>query len=245
MKAPTSIKEAQALLGLANYYRRFVEDFAGVVHPIQKSITIKPYVWTLDCVEALSRLRANLTADSCLSLPDFNKRFLVDTDACDSGIGAVLSQEFEDSSSKLVEKPIEFFSKHHNAQQLKYSTTEKELMAIVLAVEHWKFFLFGKPFVVRTDHQPLKWLLTSNVQSPRVTRWRIRLEMFDFEVIYRRGQHNANADCLSRLTIPPDTEDSYEPEEFIVCVICVTDESAEIFNMMATVAHSIKLKMRH
>jgi hypothetical protein len=107
-------------------------------------------------------------------------------------------------------KPVAFFSKHLSETQQKYSTSERELLAIVLSCEHFRKLLYGVKFHVYTDHQPLKALLTANELSQRLARWLSRLEMFDMEIHYREGKKNGNADGLSRMAVEPATEEEDE-----------------------------------
>jgi hypothetical protein len=107
-----------------------------------------------------------------------------------------------------VERPIEYFSRNLNKAEKNYSTTEKEPLAIVAATEHFKFYLYGKPFRVRSDHQPLKFLMSSSQPVSRLARWLIRLEKYEFEIEYRAGKKHGNADGMSRLV-----HEQEEPDE--------------------------------
>ncbi len=101
---------------------------------------------------------------------------------------------------------MSYFCKRLSKPQQNYSTSERELSAIVLAVEHFKQFLYGKRFKIITDHQPLRTLLTSDNMSARLARWLSRLQLFGFEIEYRPGKNHGNADGLSRLALEPSTE---------------------------------------
>ena len=127
-----------------------------------------------------------------LQLPNCKKPFRFDADACQYGVGAALEQPCDEDDTKW--KPVAFFSKHLSETQQKYSTTERELLAIILACEHFRQMLYGVKFNVVTDHRPLKDLLTSTNLSPRLARWLSRLEMFDPVITYREGKKHGNAD---------------------------------------------------
>ncbi len=119
-------------------------------------------------------------------LPDFNQQFQVEADACNIGLGGVSSQLL-----KNFFRPVSYFNKRLSKPQHKYLTSERELLAIVFAVEHFDFYM---RFKVITDHQPLRTLLTSDNMSARLARWLSRLQLFEFEIEYRPGKNQGNAD---------------------------------------------------
>ena len=140
-----------------------------------------------------------LTTYPILCHPDFNEAFIVQTDASDEGLGAVLCQRIDG-----VEKVIKYLSRALQPCEKKWATREKEALAILWACEELRPYIIGNKFIVETDHQSLQWLRT--VKSPaRQCRWAIRLNEFDFEIRYRKGKSNANADCLSRLPLLEDS----------------------------------------
>ena len=175
-----------SFLGLASYYRKYVKDFSTL--PKEQ--------------HSFDQLKNCLTTDPVLALPDFDRPFRVECDASNYGIGAVLSQQYGKDW-----KPVCYYSKHLSSTQQRYSTSERELLAIVLAIEHFRQFLHGTTFTVLTDHQPLRALLTAESPSARLSRWLTRMQLFDFVIEYRSGKNNNNADGLSRLT-DPDTAES-------------------------------------
>ena len=219
---PTNLTQVQSFLGLAQYYRKFIEFFSAIAAPLyfltskdgcEKDGTLK---WSELCEKAFNQLRSILTSDSFLVLPDMSLMFRLDTDACNSGVGAVLSQ-FQDGAWR----PIGYFSRGLNKAQKNYSTTEKELLAIVLAIEYFHQYLYGHLFEVYVDHQPLSWLLSCSKPNARLARWLIRLGNYDFKIIYRSGKKHCNADALSRWSIeePPVVEDDDEGTPLIINVI--------------------------
>ena len=141
----------------------------------------KAFDWNSDCQKAFDQLKSIITSDQVLLLPDFDKPFRIDTDASLTGVGAVLSQEKDGSW-----RPVAFFSKHLTKRQQNYSTSERELLSIVLAIEHFKQFIYGRPVTVYTDHQPLKYLLTVDEPAQRLARWLDQLRMFDLTIEYRK-----------------------------------------------------------
>ena len=129
-----------------------------------------------------------------LKSPDFRRPFLVQTDASDRGVGAVLRQLDEEG----IEHPVAYFSKKLQPREEKYATVEKECLAIKLAVQAFRVYLIGQPFEVQTDHHALEWLHRLKENNARLSRWSLALQPFDFKVVHRAGTANANADGLSR-----------------------------------------------
>ena len=129
-----------------------------------------------------------------LRSPDFDKEFILQTDASDRGIGAVLSQ-IEDG----LDHPVGYFSKKLLPREERYSTVEKECLAIRLAVEAFRVYLLGRNFVIQTDHRSLQWLERLKETNPRLCRWSLAMQPYCFKVVHRAGSANQNADSLSRL----------------------------------------------
>ena len=211
MERPKSVKKLKGFLGFASYYRKYIRDFAKIASPlIRATLRTTKLVWNDDCEQAFCKLKQILTSELVLQLPDFKKPFRVDADACQYGVGAALEQPCDDTNKRW--KPVAFFSKHLSETQQKYSTSERELLAIILACEHFKQMLYGAKFQIVTDHRPLKTLLSSTNLSPRLSRWLSRLEMFDPEITYREGKKHGNADGLSRMAVEnPDEVDDVIP----------------------------------
>ena len=209
-KRPSTLTQLQSFLGLSGYYRKFIMNFARIASPLYKLTTkeeaanAKQLNWNDDCEKAFNKLRTELTSSTVLILPDFTKKFVLDCDACNTGIGAVLQQEVNG-----VLRPVAYFSKPLNKAERNYSTTEKELLAMVRAMEANHEYLFGREFDVRVDHQPLSWLLSCKNPNARLARWLIRISNYTFRIIYRSGKQHTNADALSRW---PIIEDGKMPE---------------------------------
>ena len=154
-------------------------------------------VWTNQCEEAFQTLKRLLCSAPVLKGPDFNKPFILQTDASERGIGAVLSQLDENQE----EHPIAFFSKKLLTREEKFSTIEKECLAIKLACQSFRVHLLGRPFLIQTDHRALEWLDRLKENNARLTLWSLVLQPFQFEVKHRPGRDNGNADALSRAPI--------------------------------------------
>ena len=195
---PQNLSDVRSFLGLATYYQRFVPDFSTIAAPLHH-LTKKevPFVWTQQCETAFNTLKSLLMTPPVLAYPDFSEgagRFILDTDASDFAIGAVLSQEQSDG----VERVIGYGSRSlHNGEE-NYCTTRREMLAVVYFAEHFKYYLLGKKFLCRTDHMALRWLLNFKEPSGQVARWMERLAEFDFDVEHRPGRLHGNADAMSR-----------------------------------------------
>lgn len=144
--------------------------------------------------KSFNEIKNILISEPLLQYPDFNKEFLVITDASQEALGAVLSQ-----GPLGKDKPTSYASRTLNKAERNYSTTEKELLAVVWAVKQFRPYVWGRHFKVITDHRPLKWLMRLKDPGSRLTRWTIKLTEYDFEVIHRSGRSNSNADALSRI----------------------------------------------
>lgn len=192
---PKSKKHIKQFLGLAGYYRKFIKDFSKIASPLLKLLRAdQEFIFTESCRLAFNTLRAELCSDRVLMFPNFAKPFFLTTDACDYAIGGVLEQ-LDDNNQR---RPIAYASRTLNSAEKNYSTIEKELLAIVWAVKHFRPYLYGRKFTIRTDHQPLKWLFNLKDPSSRLMRWRIKLEEYDYVIEYVKGQLNTLADALSR-----------------------------------------------
>lgn len=191
---PANIKELQSFLGLSNFYRRHVQDYAAITKPLthllKKGVT---FDWTPECDRAMQRVKDILTSSPLLAYPDFEKPFILSCDASDFAVGCVLSQE-----QNGEEKPIGYASRQLNKAERNYGTTEKELLAVVFGVNYFRCYLYGRPFTVVTDHAALQWMLSLKDPSSRLTRWALRLSEFDYTVKHKPGKLHQNADALSR-----------------------------------------------
>ncbi|CAH8642613.1 unnamed protein product [Dicrocoelium dendriticum] len=195
---PTSAEDVRQFLGLASYYRRFIRNFADIAGPLHR-LTEKgrTFNWTPQCAKAFEFLRRALTNSPILSFPDLSPsagQFILDTDASDTGIGAVLSQVGSDG----LEHVIAYGSRCLSKPERNYCVTRKELLALVVYTKHFRHLLLGQRFVVRTDHQALKWLQSFRDPEGQVARWQELLQEYNFECVHRPGRQHCNADALSR-----------------------------------------------
>ncbi|KAL1139969.1 hypothetical protein AAG570_006946 [Ranatra chinensis] len=145
-----------------------------------------------------------------IKFPDFEKQFILTTDASQVAVGAVLSQGEGDS-----ERPIAFASKKLTPAETRYSTIERELLGIVWATKHFRPYLLGRQFKIKTDHKPLVWVKKLDETSARINRWKETLAAYNFEIVHTKGRDNVVADCLSRQVNPIDDVDADYAERFL------------------------------
>ena len=152
------------------------------------------FIWSKECQHAFDELKQQLSTAPVLKFPDFREPFELQTDASNFALGAVLAQNI--AGKEFV---VAYASRQLSPTECKYATIEKEALAIKWAVQHFRPYLYGRHFIVKTDHNPLRWLMNMTESSSKLARWALMLQEYDFEIIHRRGSENANADCLSRM----------------------------------------------
>ena len=187
--SPTSVSKVRSFHGLASFYRRFVKDFSSIAAPITEVIKKDVgFKWGEEQEKAFQVIKEKLTHAPLLALPNFAKTFEVECDASGLGIGAVLMQEG---------RPIAYFSEKLSGAALKYPTYDKELYALVQALETWQHYLWPKEFVIHTDHESLKHLKGQHKLNKRHARWMEFVETFPYVIRYKQGKENIVADALS------------------------------------------------
>lgn len=191
---PTSVKEVQSFLGLASYYRRFIGGFANIARPLhQLTEKGREFIWTNECDCAFSELKEHLLTAPVLAYPDPEKSYILDTDASNVGIGAVLSQEVGGK-----ERVIAYASRALSKPERNYCVTRRELLAVVVYLKHFRQYLYGSKITVRTDHGALRWLLNFRDPQAQMARWLQVIAEYDIEIVHRAGRSHSNADSLSR-----------------------------------------------
>ena len=198
---PDTVRKMRQFLGVVNYYRRFLPAAASKLQQLTDMTkgcskhSNKKLVWTKEAQLTFQTIKDEMRTLIMLAHPSPNAATTLATDASATAVGAVLQQEID---GQIV--PIAFFSKGLDAAQQKYSTYDRELIAIFLAIRHFSYFLEGRKFAVLTDHRPLTSALTTNSQtlSPRVTRQLAFISQFDCRINHVRGEENTVADALSR-----------------------------------------------
>lgn len=199
--SPSTVKQVRQFLGIASWFRRFIPNFSTIAAPLTTLLRKKhTFVWSLDQEGAFRTIKEKLVSAPVLCCPDFSRPFVIQTDASDYGIGAVLTQEYPDG-----EHVISYISRSLNRAERNYSTTQKECLAVIWAVEKFRGYVEGYRFTVITDHHSLVWL--QNLQNPtgKLCRWALRLQAFDFEIVHRKGSSHVVPDALSRAVTKLDT----------------------------------------
>ena len=196
---PLNVKELQSFLGLASYYMKFILGFSIIAEPLyqlcRKTVS---FSWLKEQQSAFEELKDRLVSAPVLAYPDFGPEagsFILDTDASQyQGIGAVLSQQQQDGTERV----IAYGSRSLNEHEKNYCTTRLEMLALVTYVEPFRYYLLGRRFRIRTDHSSLRWLTSFKEPQGQVARWLERLQEYDYEVQHRPGKQHSNADSLSR-----------------------------------------------
>lgn len=190
---PTNIKQIRQFLGLAGYYRRFIDHFAKISKPLTKLLQKDTeFSWNDACEQAFQTLKTALCNPPVLRYPNFSLKFNITTDASGYAIGGVLSQ-----GEIGQDQPIAYASRVLRGPELKYEVYEKEALAMLFCVQTFRTYIYGRPFNLITDHQPLVWFKSADLNT-RVQKWRFKLSEYDYTVIYKPGKLNSNADALSR-----------------------------------------------
>jgi transposase InsO family protein len=194
---PTNLKEVQAFLGLANYYRKFIKDFAQKATPLtnmtRKGVTFE---WGEESQKAFETLKEAITSAPVLAMFDPEKQVTIETDASLYAIGGVLSQPGDDG--KL--RPVAFFSQKLQGPATRYATYDREMLAIIKALKEWRHYCHGSKHkvLIYTDHKNLAYFTTTRELSSRQVGYFEFLSQFDFELIHCKGSENGRADALSR-----------------------------------------------
>lgn len=223
---PRTAKQIKSFLGLIGYYRKFIRDFAEITKPMTKCLKKNAIIniHDPDYKESFQLCKEVLTNDPILQYPDFSKSFILTTDASNVAIGAVLSQGKVGS-----DLPVAYASRTLNETESKYSAIEKELLAIVFACKYFRPYLFGREFLIVTDHRPLQWLFSLKEPNSKLVRWRLKIEEYQYKIVYKKGILNKNADALSRVEINTNsvTERPKEYRDEIQSIVVEADSNTD------------------
>nr|GEW05468.1 reverse transcriptase domain-containing protein [Tanacetum cinerariifolium] len=204
---PTTVKGIRSFLGHVGFYRRFIQDFSKIYRPMTHLLEKNTlFIFDEDCIKAFQTLKKKLTEAPILIAPNWDLPFELMCDASDFAVGAVLGQRHEKHF-----KPIHYASKTMNDAESNYTTTEKEMLAVVYSFEKFRSYLIMNKSIVHTDHSALKYLFTKKDAKARLLRWVLLLQEFDFKVLDTKGVKNLAADHLSRLENP--YENVLDPKE--------------------------------
>ncbi|XP_052706279.1 uncharacterized protein LOC128181790 [Crassostrea angulata] len=193
---PQTKKQVRAFLGLAGFYRKFIPNFSAIAIPLSdltKKGQPNKVIWTESQQRAFDTLKHMLSERPILKLPEFNETFILRTDAADDGIGAVLLQMEDDE--KL---PVAYASRKLQPREKAYAVIEKECLAVVWGIQKFHQYLYGREFLLETNHQPLTYLNKAKTENSRLMRWALQLQPYRFRIIAIKGSDNVGADYLSR-----------------------------------------------
>ena len=204
LQYPNSKTKVRSFLGMVGYYRSFFPDFAGIATPLFHTLKdeyAEKFEVTQEIRESVDKFKTILSQFPVLQYPDFTQMFYLETDASNIRIAAVLMQIKE--GKKVL---ISAASRTLTSAEKNYGIVEREALAVVWGIQYFRTYLFGKTFLVITDHQCLKYLQTFKNPNSRMVRWLMSLQDFSFEVVYRSGKQNVVADALSRLENSDNSE---------------------------------------
>lgn len=239
-EAPSTIKELQSFLGLAGYIGSYIPNFAAKVEPLRKLLrgSNGKAIWGREQQMAFDEIKSDMAKDISRTMFDSKLSTLLYTDASPTAIGVILIQENDKGKRKIVACG----SKTLTEVEKRYSQTQREALALVWGVEHFSYYLMGRKFIVRTDHQALKFIFKANPKESkramnRADGWALRLEPFDFDIEYVKGDDNI-ADPLSRINKtdenPQPFENDYEPH--ILANIDVKDANLSSYDEVEAVS---------
>ncbi|GFU63533.1 retrovirus-related Pol polyprotein from transposon 297 [Trichonephila clavipes] len=185
---PRTKTQIRAFLGIAGYYQKYINLFSVIAAPLTDALKGRAkkgeIKWTTECENAFRELKGKLIDKPVLYAPNFEREFIVQTDASNAGMGAVLTQLTEQGE----EHPILYLSKKFSEVEKRYCTTEKECASIVFAIKRLHYYLDGNSFLVMTDHNPLVWLNRNVSSNPRLMRWALALQPYNFRIVHRSGK---------------------------------------------------------
>ena len=223
---PSTKKDLKRFLGLAGFYRNFIEGFARISKPLNKITSDNvAFEWTDHCEEAFENLKERLCSKPVLSFPRCGEPFVVEVDASDIAVGGVLSQQQQDGTTH----PVAFFSVTLNASQQRWSTHSKEAYALLLAVRTWHVYLAGTEFILNSDHNPLVHIRNTKDPRGKFARWISELEEYNYTIQYLPGKLNTKADALSRFSSKLQNQDVDQFEDLFEEKIYAIDAQTQSF----------------
>ena len=219
LPTPKCVRDIRSFLGHAGFYRRFIKDFSAIARPLCTLLAKDvPFTWSQDCDIAFTKLKNMLVSPPIMRSPNWDLPFEIMCDASDYAIGAVLGQR-EDKKAFV----IYYASKTLDSAQANHTTTEKEFLAVVFALEKFRSYIVGSPVTIFTDHAALKYLLSKQDTKPRLTRWILLFQEFNLTIKDKKGVENVVADHLSRLVPESNSHgipigDSFPDEQLFALV---------------------------
>jgi len=194
---PVNKKHVRSFLGLAGYYRKFLSHYSQVTLPLTELLTAgRRFTWSPEAENAFIDLKSRMASRPILKPPDYDKPFYLAVDASYFCLGACLFQITDE-----VEHPVCYMSRKLKAAEVRYSTIEKEALALVIAVRAFSVYFGSAPVVVYTDHSPLQFIYRMPNSNAKLLRWSIELRQYSLNIKHRRGVDNTLPDILSRPSV--------------------------------------------
>ncbi|XP_062400896.1 uncharacterized protein K02A2.6-like [Sardina pilchardus] len=225
--APSNVTELRAYLGLLNYYNRFLPNLSTLLSPLHELLRKETaWKWEAGQERAFEESKRLMQSSDVLVHYDSQKDLILSCDASPYGVGVVLSHRMPNGQ----ERPISFMSRTLTSAESNYSQLDKEGLAVIFGIQRFHKYLYGRKFVICTDHKPLLSLFNEmkavpQMASPRIQRWAVTLRAYEYEIVYKPGKHHSNADALSRLPLPQQSV-KREQEDRVLMMENVTLVSA-------------------
>jgi len=238
---PCNVSEIRSFLGLAGYYRRFIENFSKIARPMTNLLKKEnKFIWTPECEKSFQTLKEKLTTTPVLALPDIHKDFVVYCDASRQGLGCVLMQEG---------RVIAYASRQLKEHEQRYPTHDLELAAVVHALKIWRHYLISNKCDIYTDHKSLKYFFTQEDLNMRQRRWLELIKDYDLEIHYHPGKANVVADALSRKSychtlitnsMPPELRREFDAFQLEVVSYGMLNELRVEYNLTSRIREAQK-----
>ena len=212
---PTTLKVVRTCLGLSSYYRGFIKNFSTIAEPLMaltRKSDSKSFQWCEACQQSFDLLCQRLTEAPIISYPKFDKPFLLQLDASDVGLSAILAQQLLDDDGIVGEHVIGYANRTLNSTERKYSATERECLTIVFGCNYFRPYLEGVRFTAITDHNAIRWLHSTKDLNSRLARWAMQLSTYDIQIQHRPGATNGLPDALSRHPLDVILNDVHDNE---------------------------------
>nr|KAI8738399.1 hypothetical protein BgiMline_025302 [Biomphalaria glabrata] len=230
LAAPRPIDKSgvRSFLGMCGYYQKFIPHYNSVAAPLSdltKKSQPDKVIWSRECEDAFQTLKRCLTSSPVLKLPNLSRNFVLRTDASGSGLGAVLMQTAEETGDTLF--PVAYASRKLSQAESNYAAIELECLALVWAIEKFQAYLYGKHFILQTDHKPLSYLSSSKHLNARLMRWSLLLQPYSFQIEHVPGNENLAPDFLSRHAHEDGSTSNSQPHKLAPMVQLETAPSSE------------------
>jgi hypothetical protein len=235
---PTKLKAVRTFLGLSSYYRRFIKNYARIAEPLialTRHSDSKSFQWTPACQQSFEELRHRLVESPIIAYPRFDQPFILQLDASDVGLSAILAQKLIDDDDIAREHVIGYASRTLSASERKYSPTERECLAIVYGCNYYRPYLEGTRFTAITDHKALKWLHSTKDLNSRLARWAIQIATYDIDIQHRPGIENGPPDALSRYPIDIAVNDDDELSSSVISTLSSNFLNDNHIDLLSTV----------